>query len=132
MVINPSGLPILKCSQQLVGAAAFGLPSRPAGSPHMAEVATLAPKQPEAFTSRDYSVSLEPSRKRVKVVFNGEVVAESTRALVLRETRLPPTYYLPREDVAMRFLVPSEHRTYCPFRSEEHKSELQSLMRSSY
>src|SRR3546814_10905532 len=90
MVINPSGLPILKCSQQLVGAAAFGLPSRPAGSPHMAEVATLAPKQPEAFTSRDYSVSLEPSRMRVKVVFNGEV------------------------------------------RSEEHTSELQSLMRISY
>src|SRR3546814_3794207 len=87
MVINPSGLPILKCSQQLVGAAAFGLPSRPAGSPHMAEVATLAPKQPEAFTSRDYSVSLEPSRKRVKVV---------------------------------------------KARSEEHTSELQSLMRKSY
>src|SRR3546814_16228481 len=78
----------------------------------MAEVATLAPKQPEAFPSRDYSVSLEPSRKRVKVVFNGEVVAESTRALVLRETRLPPTYYLPREDVAIRFLVPRAHRTY--------------------
>src|SRR3546814_3406710 len=77
----------------------------------MAEVATLAPKQPEAFTSRDYSVSLEPSRKRVKVVFNGEVVAESTRALVLRETRLPPTYYLPREDVAMRFLVPDRKST---------------------
>src|SRR3546814_1435800 len=53
---------------------------------------------------------------RSKVVFNGEVVAESTRALVLRETRLPPTYYLPSEDVAMRFLVPSEHRTYCPFK----------------
>src|SRR3546814_17824472 len=83
MVINPSGLPILKCSQQLVGAAAFGLPSRPAGSPHMAEVATLAPKQPEAFTSRDSHVSLEPSRQRVQVVFNGEVVAQSPRALGL-------------------------------------------------
>jgi adenylate cyclase len=50
------------------------------------------------------------------VVFNGEVVADSRRALVLRETRLPPVYYLPREDVALNFLVPSDHHTYCPFK----------------
>jgi uncharacterized protein (DUF427 family)/class 3 adenylate cyclase len=82
----------------------------------MAEVATLAPKQPEAFSPSDYSVTVSPSRKRVKVVFNGEVVADSNRALVLRETRLPPVYYLPREDVDLRFLVPSDHHTYCPFK----------------
>ncbi|HEY9549988.1 MAG TPA: DUF427 domain-containing protein, partial [Kiloniellaceae bacterium] len=64
----------------------------------------------------DYSVAVEPSRKRVTVVFNGEVVADSRRALVLKETRLPPVYYLPREDIALRFLVPSDHRTYCPFK----------------
>src|SRR3546814_8233950 len=78
----------------------------------MAELAPLAPKQPEGFTPSDYSVAVEPSRKRVTVVFNGEVVADSRRALVLKETRLPPVYYLPR--------------------SEEHTSELQSLMRISY
>lgn len=82
----------------------------------MAEAVTLDPKQPEAFSPSDYSVTVEPSRKRVKVVFNGAVVADSRRALVLRETRLPPVYYLPREDIDLRFLVPSDHHTYCPFK----------------
>ena len=81
----------------------------------MAEVATLAAKQPESVSPGDYRVEVEPSRKRVKVVFNGQVVADSRRALVLRETRLPPVYYLPREDIGMQFLVPSDHHTYCPF-----------------
>ena len=82
----------------------------------MAEVATLAPKQPETLTLSEYNVTVEPSRKRVKVVFNGQAVADSRRALVLKETRLPPVYYLPREDVAMAFLAPSDHHTYCPFK----------------
>ena len=82
----------------------------------MAEAAPLAPKQPETIAPGDYSVAVEPSRKRVKVVFNGQVVADTRRALVLKETRLPSVFYLPREDVAMDLLVPSGHRTYCPFK----------------
>jgi adenylate cyclase len=82
----------------------------------MAEAAPLAPKQPETLVPGDYDVTIEPSGKRVKVVFNGQVIADSRRALVLKETRLPPVYYLPREDVAMDLLVASDHRTYCPFK----------------
>ncbi|MEQ8354583.1 MAG: DUF427 domain-containing protein [Kiloniellaceae bacterium] len=82
----------------------------------MADVAPLAPKQPEALAPSDYNLSIEPSDKRVKVKFNGQAVADSRRALVLKETRLPPVFYLPREDVAMDFLRPTEHRTYCPFK----------------
>lgn len=82
----------------------------------MAEAAPLAPKQPEAVSPGDYAVAVEPSHKRVRVVFNGQILADTRRALVLKETRLPPVYYLPREDVAMDLLVPSSHRTYCPFK----------------
>ncbi len=82
----------------------------------MAEVVPLAPKQPETLVPGDYSMSIEPAGKRVKVVFNGKVIADSRRALVLKETRLPPVYYLPREDVAMELLQPSDHNTYCPFK----------------
>ncbi|WP_299621567.1 DUF427 domain-containing protein [Pelagibius sp.] len=82
----------------------------------MQEVAPLAPKQPETLDSADYSIEIEPSGKRVKVVFNGQVVADSRRALILHETRLPAVYYLPREDVAMEFLKASDHTTYCPFK----------------
>src|SRR3546814_20534649 len=79
----------------------------------MAELAPLAPKQPEGFPPSDYSVAVEPSRKRVTVEFNGEVVADSRRALVLKENSLPPVYYLPSEDIALRFVVPSDQRNYC-------------------
>lgn len=82
----------------------------------MQEAAPLAPKLPETLDSREYRIAIEPSGKRVRVVFGGQTVADSNRALVLRETRLPPVYYLPREDIAMQFLQVSEHRTYCPFK----------------
>ncbi|GAB4394429.1 MAG: hypothetical protein Tsb0032_19490 [Kiloniellaceae bacterium] len=82
----------------------------------MAEVIPLAPKQPESLAPGDYSLSIEPSGKRVKVIFNGKVIANTQRALVLKETRLPPVYYLPREDIAMEYLRPTDHHTYCPFK----------------
>ncbi len=63
-----------------------------------------------------YEVEIAPSPKRVKVVFNGTVVAQSDRALVLRETRLPPVYYLPRDDVRLDLLQPTGHQTHCPFK----------------
>lgn len=82
----------------------------------MAEAAPLAAKQPETLIPDDYSMTIEPAGKRVKVVFNGQVIADTRRALVLKETRLQPVYYLPREDVAMDFLRPGDHHTYCPFK----------------
>ena len=64
----------------------------------------------------DYRIAFEPSAKRVKVLFNGVKIADSRRAVILHETRYPPVYYLPIEDVRMDMLKRSEHRTYCPFK----------------
>jgi uncharacterized protein (DUF427 family)/class 3 adenylate cyclase len=61
-------------------------------------------------------MAFEPSPVRVRVEFGGETVADSRRALVLHETRLPPVYYLPRADVREDLLEPSDYRTYCPFK----------------
>lgn len=63
-----------------------------------------------------YVIDFEPSRKAVKVDFNGVAVAYSKRAMILRETRMAPVHYLPRDDVRMEFLVPSDHQTHCPFK----------------
>lgn len=63
-----------------------------------------------------YRIDIEPSPKRVRVVFRGVVVADSRRALLVHETRLPPVYYLPKEDVRMDLLEPSAYRTHCPFK----------------
>jgi len=63
-----------------------------------------------------YRVSTERSARRMRVVSSGETVAESSRALVMHETRLPPVFYFPKDDVEMDLLVPSDHRTNCPFK----------------
>jgi class 3 adenylate cyclase/uncharacterized protein (DUF427 family) len=63
-----------------------------------------------------YRVAVEPSAKRVRVVFAGETIADSTDALVLHETRLPQVYYFPRKDVRMDLLQRTGHRTHCPFK----------------
>lgn len=67
-------------------------------------------------THRGYRLVVEPSERRIRAVFNGVTVADSRRALIMRETRLPLCHYFPREDVRMELLERTEHRTYCPFK----------------
>jgi uncharacterized protein (DUF427 family) len=52
----------------------------------------------------------------VRVSLDGEVVAESTRAVALFESGLPPRFYLPPVDVRMDLLEPSEKRTRCAYK----------------
>jgi adenylate cyclase len=71
-----------------------------------------------ASAEAGYRLSIEPSPRRVRVVWNGVTVAETERALRLRETRHEPVYYLPREDVRMDLMRPSSYRTHCPFKGD--------------
>ncbi len=63
-----------------------------------------------------YRVTIEPSSQRIRVLSQGKTVADSSRSLVMHETRLPPVFYFPKDDVAMDLLVRSDHRTHCPFK----------------
>jgi uncharacterized protein (DUF427 family)/class 3 adenylate cyclase len=66
----------------------------------------------------DYRTVIEPSRRRVTVVLGGVTVADTDRALVVYETRLPPVYYLPIDDVRMDLMEPTDYRTHCPFKGD--------------
>ena len=68
--------------------------------------------------TRQHRITIEPNPKRVRVVFNGRVVADTTRALTLREATLPPVQYVPRDDADMSLLERTDHRTHCPFKSD--------------
>lgn len=68
--------------------------------------------------ARAHEITITPVQSHVEVTVRGETVAKSDRPLVLRETGLPPRYYLPRDDVRMDLLVPSRRRTTCPFKGE--------------
>ncbi|MWD26953.1 DUF427 domain-containing protein [Aquicoccus sp. SCR17] len=48
----------------------------------------------------------------------GAVLGETSRALELSEEGYPPVIYFPREDIAMAFLDPSDHRTHCPWKGD--------------
>ena len=64
----------------------------------------------------DYEIRFERAPGRVRVDFNGERIADSARALLVHETRHPPAYYFPREDVRMERLAKTAHATHCPFK----------------
>ena len=63
-------------------------------------------------------ILIQPARGRVRVTFNGEVVAESAEALRLEEGSYPPVYYLPRRDVKMERLIRTSHTTHCPHKGD--------------
>ena len=58
----------------------------------------------------------EPTSKRIRVYFGGELVADPFRAARVLETSHPPVYYIPREDVRPEFLKPSAGRSFCEFK----------------
>ena len=60
---------------------------------------------------------LEPVPERIRVVFDGVTVADSTRAHRVLETTHPPVYYIPREDVLAGALEPSAGGTsFCEWK----------------
>jgi uncharacterized protein (DUF427 family) len=56
------------------------------------------------------------SSRHVVVSIDGVEVANSTSPVILFETGLPPRYYLPKTDVRMELLVPSDSSTACPYK----------------
>jgi uncharacterized protein (DUF427 family) len=72
-----------------------------------------------------HRVATKPSDAHVKVVFKGEVIADTHEAVELHEstgegkkTVAPVVYYIPRKDVRMDRLARSSHRTHCPFKGD--------------
>ena len=56
------------------------------------------------------------SSRHVRVSLDGELLADSHRSTVVFETGLPTRYYVPREDVAMDRLRPSDTVTICAYK----------------
>jgi uncharacterized protein (DUF427 family) len=63
-----------------------------------------------------YQVEFDLIPARVRVEFGGTKIAESTGAMVMYELGHAPMYYLPRSDVDMTCLQPTDHDTYCPYK----------------
>ncbi len=64
----------------------------------------------------EHRIETNPAGGRVRVMFNGEVIADSRDAVKLEEGSYPAVFYIPRKDVKMDQLVRTSHKTHCPFK----------------
>jgi uncharacterized protein (DUF427 family) len=61
-------------------------------------------------------VDVLPSRRHVRIVIDGQTVADTTWPRLLFETNHPVRYYIPQEDARMDLLLPSATRSRCPYK----------------
>ena len=66
----------------------------------------------------DHPITIAPNAKRVRVIFGDKVIANTTRALTLREASYPPVQYIPRADAAVDLLKPTAHASHCPYKGD--------------
>ncbi len=66
-----------------------------------------------------HRVDVLSTGRHIRVSLNGELLAETTRAVALFESNLPARWYMPREDVVAA-LEPSDTLTRCPYKGEAH------------
>lgn len=64
----------------------------------------------------DYEVAISDFSGSVLVSLNGQTLAKTSKALLVQETRHSDVFYLPRGDVNLSLLTPTDHSTYCPFK----------------
>jgi uncharacterized protein (DUF427 family) len=66
----------------------------------------------------DHPITLERSASRVVVRSGSVLIAETDRALEMREASYAPVFYIPLDDVDRQLLRPSGHHTYCPYKGD--------------
>lgn len=59
---------------------------------------------------------VEPEPKRIRVVFNDIVLADTVRAQRVLETSHPPVYYIPPQDVQTQYLTPTTRSASCEWK----------------
>ena len=66
----------------------------------------------------DHPISVEANAKRVVVSVDGTTIADTRRAMTLREADYPPVLYVPRADAEMSLLRRTDHATHCPYKGD--------------
>jgi uncharacterized protein (DUF427 family) len=75
--------------------------------------------QPSGYVDRpDYRVDLLRRRNRVTVRHDGQLLAETTGAVVVDEQDHGLVFYVPRQDVRLDLLERTDDHSRCPFKGE--------------
>ena len=59
---------------------------------------------------------LEPTPRRIRIVFAGETIADTRRAWRVLETSHPPVYYLPLDDIRREWLIAAPGSSFCEWK----------------
>jgi uncharacterized protein (DUF427 family) len=66
----------------------------------------------------DHPITIKLNPKRVQALYGGHVIADSERALSLKEATYKAVPYFPREDVSMDYLSRTTLSTHCPYKGD--------------
>jgi uncharacterized protein (DUF427 family) len=107
--------------------AVWSYPNPPEGCPDISKHVALYWNSMDKWLEEDEEVFVHPrdpyhridvlqSSRQIRVVLNGETVAETTNARFLFETTLPVRYYIPKSDVRLDLFEESDSVTACAYK----------------
>jgi uncharacterized protein (DUF427 family) len=118
----------IRAGGNVVEAGAWYYPDPIEGAPPIKDLIAFYWNRMDHWLEEDEEVFVHPrdpyhrvdvvrSDRQVRVLLEGELLAESTRAFALFESNLPTRWYLPREDV-IASLEPTDTVTRCPYKGQ--------------
>jgi len=66
----------------------------------------------------DHPIEIGQHPERIIITVNGQIIADTQRALTLQEAHYPPVQYIPRQDINMQLLTRTNKVTYCAYKGD--------------
>lgn len=66
----------------------------------------------------DHPITITQNPRRVRVLAGDIVIAETSKALTLKEAKYPAVQYVPRDDANMALLERTDRVTHCPYKGD--------------
>ena len=79
------------------------------------EIVTPGPGQ-ESVWDYPRPPAVQGEKKRIRVEFEGEIIADTTKALRVVETAGAPVYYIPPQNVNLQYLITTEQTSFCEWK----------------
>jgi uncharacterized protein (DUF427 family) len=116
----------LRVGDRVIENAAWYYPEPLADAPPIKDLIAFYWDRVDRWLEEDEEVIVHPrdpyhridilrSDRHVRILLEGQLLADSRRAVALFESNLPPRWYLPREDVTAE-LEPTDTLTRCPYK----------------
>ncbi|MDB5621119.1 DUF427 domain-containing protein [Tardiphaga sp.] len=66
----------------------------------------------------DHPITIRRSDKHVRVLAGDTVIADTSRALALKEASYPEVLYIPRADTKLDLVTKTARTTHCPYKGD--------------